>query len=208
MRRFYLEKITWYQRIKPAQVAVWIEKKPLKILTYQKKSSMTGKLILNSLKYFKLKKSFFKSNKLFFQVKNVWIPKKLFIFLQFFLQNRNFSHGKSFFSLSFSLFTIVVARARCFDSWRKFYGSGKWATDDLTFVFKLNRPRASTTSFIATITFDSAHFTAIISVPRCQKLFLFSLCRFKLLSTLISFVIARSWFASFFFRDFNLFSFL
>lgn len=56
------------------------------------------------------------------------------------------------------------------NSWQKFYGSGKWATDDLTFVFKFKRPRASTTSFIATITFDSTHFTTIISVPRCRNL--------------------------------------
>lgn len=65
-------------------------------------------------------------------------------------------------------------------SWKKFYGSGKWATDDLTFVFKFNRPRASTTSFIATVTFDSTHSTAAISVPRCQHLSqLFSFeCRF------------------------------
>lgn len=97
--------------------------------------------------------------------------------LKTFTQTFFFSHFPSLLTINIALHPV--------NSRQNFYGSGKWATDDLTFVFKLNWPRASTTSFIATITFDSAHFTTIISVPRCRDLlhknFFFLLCRFWLL---------------------------
>lgn len=86
-----------------------------------------------------------------------------------FLSSQNFSSPsphKTFFLTSLRVcWALKYSFNKKINSRQKFYRS-KWATDDLSFVFKFNRPRASTTSFIATITFDSALSTSNISVSR------------------------------------------
>lgn len=60
----------------------------------------------------------------------------------------------------------------CMCDRRKFYGSSKRASDDLTFVWPIfKRLRATTTSFITTIAFNGA-LSTFSDISRCQILFL------------------------------------